>query len=512
MIRALVSLKNLTVFDAISYAKPDAVIDQPLVEAVVDAPFPEATGIKFEYLPLNRKFVDQVPLNEVQIFAINKSISDLSANLSDAPVFNTNPIRSITAQALDQFSATVIFNRSFSDSASFTESVIRDVSRESSDSVGLADDSQVLTVIARPQDFVNSTDDFLGAQNVDDDQYMHFTKVTNRSVSLGDEEIKSLSIQRPDLPASLSDTHISSVGKDAGTDSASFSDQVDEKNTNLFILEKFNSTSAYSGYIENNYYSYQRPLGYDDADAYLRSAFTTFSVPTALADEAEFDVTHDENITASATDSDGKHIVIQRLEPNPYPYSNNHLQNSWRSIESSYYARVAANGYDGSLGNIWFPADNTGPYQGYLQYVYGIFDPQYVFYFAEDEHVITVSKAESETIALSEIDTRAVTKAESDQIATTTDSDVRSVTKVEFDTITTTDDLDGQAGVDDDQYMHFYKLRTNIAGLQDQAVLTPTKDISDTASFSDSGSILAQGYTVGMTYFSSDYVGTSGSF
>lgn len=522
MIRALVSVANLTAFDTIEYSKP---------EALVDAPFAEATGFYFEYLPLNRKVVDQVPLSEVQVFTVTKTAPDSTAETIDDVVLSPTKRQTIIAQALDQFSRVVVFNRDVVDTASFTEAVQREVTSVSEDSLG-SSESQVFTVIARPQDFVNSTDDFLGAQNVDDDQYMHFTKVANRFVALGDEDVKSLDIQRPDLPTSLSDTHVSSVGKDAGTDSASSFDQVDRQDTTLFKLEKFSTSDTEVGsLIDDTYFAYQRVFGYPDADINLQGRIPIFNLPSALTDEAEFDVTHDENITASATDSDGKHILIQRLEPNPYPYSSNYLQNSWRSIESSYYARVAANGYDGSLGNLAAPADNTGPYLGYLQFVYGIFGPDTTFYFAEDEHVITVSKAESETITLSEIDTRAVTKIESespsvgdlsvidlskivsDSIALTDSHTSQNTQERLFsETITTTDDLDGQAGVDDDQNMHFYKLRTNSAGLQDQAVLTPTKDISDTASFSDAGSILAQGYTVGMTYFSSDYVGTSGSF
>ena len=204
MIRALVSLKNLTAFDTISYTKPDAVIDKALVEAVVDVPSPEATGFYFEYLPLNRKVVDQVPLNEVQVFAVSKAVPDSTAETSDDVSLSPTKRRTMIAQALDQFSRVVVFNRDVVDPVSFTEAVHREVTTVMPDNLFNATDSSVLTVTARPQDFVNSTDDFFGAQNVDDDQYMHFTKVKSIPVVTSEDDAKHISIIELDpLPPNI---------------------------------------------------------------------------------------------------------------------------------------------------------------------------------------------------------------------------------------------------------------------------------------------------------------------
>tara|TARA_R100000231_G_scaffold104750_1_gene77660 strand:+ start:14985 stop:16118 length:1134 start_codon:yes stop_codon:yes gene_type:complete len=79
------------------------------------------------------------------------------------------------------------------------------------------------------------------------------------------------------------------------------------------------------------------------------------------------------------------------------------------------------------------------------------------------------------------------------------------------DNVNATDDVNG-AAVDDDQTIHFFKVLGDSSSVGDSEVKSTGKDLGDSASASDAGSFIVQGYTVDNTYFASDYVGSSGSF
>lgn len=98
------------------------------------------------------------------------------------------------------------------------------------------------------------------------------------------------------------------------------------------------------------------------------------------------------------------------------------------------------------------------------------------------------------------------TPAVSDQIAKTLPS------KVFTETVNATDDVNG-AAAGDDQIFQFFKVTTNLAAVSDGVLARAvSKVLSDTGAATDAGSLRMQNYTVDMTYFAEDYVGTSSVF
>lgn len=96
--------------------------------------------------------------------------------------------------------------------------------------------------------------------------------------------------------------------------------------------------------------------------------------------------------------------------------------------------------------------------------------------------------------------------------ATTADNQQFDITKLLTDSLLVTDDVDGEASIQDDQEMHFFKRRGDSGVTSDQEVKLASKVTSDSASGADSGSLISQGYTVDNTYFAEDYVGDSRTF
>lgn len=80
------------------------------------------------------------------------------------------------------------------------------------------------------------------------------------------------------------------------------------------------------------------------------------------------------------------------------------------------------------------------------------------------------------------------------------------------DTVRVTDDVGGEASVDDDQTIAFFKVRSDSGSVSDSEVKLLGKGLGDGASAADSGSFIVQGYVTDPTYFADDYVGTTGSF
>lgn len=94
----------------------------------------------------------------------------------------------------------------------------------------------------------------------------------------------------------------------------------------------------------------------------------------------------------------------------------------------------------------------------------------------------------------------------SDQIAKTLP------TKVLAETVNATDDVNG-AAAGDDQIVQYFKVTTDLTYVSDGTVTRAvTKAAADTSAATDDGSIRIQNYTVDMTYFAEDYVGSSSVF
>jgi len=93
-----------------------------------------------------------------------------------------------------------------------------------------------------------------------------------------------------------------------------------------------------------------------------------------------------------------------------------------------------------------------------------------------------------------------------------TDDQQFDITKLLTDSVFVTDDVDGEASIQDDQEMHFFKVKRDSGIASDQEVKSPNKVTSDSASGADSGSLISQNYTVDNTYFAEDYVGDSRNF
>jgi hypothetical protein len=85
-------------------------------------------------------------------------------------------------------------------------------------------------------------------------------------------------------------------------------------------------------------------------------------------------------------------------------------------------------------------------------------------------------------------------------------------TKLLTDNIFVTDDIDGEASIEDDQNMLFFKSRTDNGYVSESNVKSFGKGNSDSASVTDSGSLYGQDYVDNPFYFAEDYVGYSTTF
>lgn len=128
-----------------------------------------------------------------------------------------------------------------------------------------------------------------------------------------------------------------------------------------------------------------------------------------------------------------------------------------------------------------------------------------------ESHVVDLSKSLLETPSISESHVISIAQGLSDGL-TVSENQVVLLNKVLTDSVGATDDVDGQASVEDDQEIQFFKVASNVANIAESHVKLTSKVAANTAESSDSGSILAQNYTVDMTYFAEDYVGQSSTF
>lgn len=96
--------------------------------------------------------------------------------------------------------------------------------------------------------------------------------------------------------------------------------------------------------------------------------------------------------------------------------------------------------------------------------------------------------------------------------ASTADAQQFDITKLLTDSVFATDDVDGEASIQDDQEMHFFKVKRDSGFASDQEVKLAGKVTNDSASGADSGSLISQNYTVDNSYFAEDYVGDSRTF
>lgn len=99
-----------------------------------------------------------------------------------------------------------------------------------------------------------------------------------------------------------------------------------------------------------------------------------------------------------------------------------------------------------------------------------------------------------------------------------TDSGVLAVTtridttKLLADNLYATDDLDGEASLEDDQNMFFFKRRSDNGYVYESNVKSFGTYRSDSASVADSGSLYGQDYVDNPFFFAEDYVGYSTTF
>lgn len=80
------------------------------------------------------------------------------------------------------------------------------------------------------------------------------------------------------------------------------------------------------------------------------------------------------------------------------------------------------------------------------------------------------------------------------------------------DSVYSTDDIGGEATIDDDQTIQFFKQVTNIAQALESSVMFAGKVLGDILGTTDSGTILAQDYVDDPFYFAEDYVGVKRTF
>lgn len=80
------------------------------------------------------------------------------------------------------------------------------------------------------------------------------------------------------------------------------------------------------------------------------------------------------------------------------------------------------------------------------------------------------------------------------------------------DTVIATDDIGGEATVDDNQTIQFFKQVTNLAQAADSAVRFAGKVVNDILAAADSGTLLNQDYVDNPYYFAEDYVGVKRTF
>ncbi|MFZ9066253.1 MAG: hypothetical protein ACO23R_02655 [bacterium] len=79
-------------------------------------------------------------------------------------------------------------------------------------------------------------------------------------------------------------------------------------------------------------------------------------------------------------------------------------------------------------------------------------------------------------------------------------------------TVIATDDIGGEATIDDDQTIQFFKQITNLAQASENAIKFAGKTISDIIVAADSGTLLNQDYVDNPFYFAEDYVGIKRTF
>ena len=77
--------------------------------------------------------------------------------------------------------------------------------------------------------------------------------------------------------------------------------------------------------------------------------------------------------------------------------------------------------------------------------------------------------------------------------------------------VNATDDVNG-AAAGDDQIMQYFKVTTDVTGVTDIAALRSAKTFADSFNTTSAGSLSIQDYTIDMSYFLEDYVGTGRSW
>lgn len=102
-------------------------------------------------------------------------------------------------------------------------------------------------------------------------------------------------------------------------------------------------------------------------------------------------------------------------------------------------------------------------------------------------------------------------KLPNDEAVFTTETAL-ALTKLLVSNIDVTDDIDGEASIEDDQNMLFFKSRTDNGYVSESNVKSFSTGNSDSASVTDSGSLYRQDYVDNPFYFAEDYVGYSTTF
>lgn len=113
--------------------------------------------------------------------------------------------------------------------------------------------------------------------------------------------------------------------------------------------------------------------------------------------------------------------------------------------------------------------------------------------------------------AADQVDTLGFFKRVTDLGAVATETAI-TLAKLLTDSLYATDDIDGEASIEDDQNLVFFKSRTNHGNVFENNVKSVSTVRSDSGFVTDSGSLFGQDYVDNPFYFAEDYVGYSTTF
>ena len=190
---------------------------------------------------------DPVSLQPIKVFAELNTALDLN-------FFNANKNTEDIATSLDILSKDT--TKPFTDTATSTDTAAKTISVPKYDTTSISETIQLVSSFNRDfTDFVDATDDFFGAANVDDDQIARIGKNPVDYATTADVKQVAIAAVRADIATSM-DMPYKRTGKSATTDTAIASDVFAfQKTTNRALSDSTNASD--SGYI--NWQDYCEP-------------------------------------------------------------------------------------------------------------------------------------------------------------------------------------------------------------------------------------------------------------